>query len=67
MTAHTIPADADLIALVSLNKQWEIEDALALRKAFRLTVKRPAALKGKETERANVRARDRLMRETLHG
>lgn len=33
MTAHLIPADADLIALVQLNKQWEREDALAALEA----------------------------------
>ena len=50
MTAHQIPPDADLVSLVLLNKQWEIEDALVLRKARRLR-KSKAARQGYERGR----------------
>ncbi len=35
MTAHIIPPDADLVSLVTLSKQWELDDALAVRRANR--------------------------------
>jgi hypothetical protein len=60
MTAHPIPADADLVTLVLLNKQWDIEDKCAARKARRLTKYSARSLKAAATLRSRQRAADPL-------
>lgn len=50
MIAHQIPADADLVSLVLLNKEWEIEDALQRRRANRER-NRQRSLKSARTRR----------------
>lgn len=52
MTAHPIPPDADLVALVELNKRWDIEDACAERKRLRLTKRSASSRQGHQTARS---------------
>lgn len=64
MTAHPIPADTDLIDLIAINRRYEIEDALAARKARR-TRNSARSRKGAATVRARIVAANPFEREGM--